>query len=66
MGYKETWCKEDWYILITMFLWLPSFIIGSILGVMWFGLRGGFSIYKSVGKWFDISEAKTKEKPDEV
>jgi len=54
--------KVDLGITITIFLWLPAFIIGAICGFIYYGLVAGFEAKDLLDKWFKEAERQEKAK----
>lgn len=54
--------KVDWGILLTMPLWIPPFIIGTICGVIYYGFTAGFEAKDLLNEWFRESERQEKAK----
>ena len=48
--------KSDTKISLTIILWLPAFIIGTITGLIIYGFINGFDIYQEINEWFNQSE----------
>ena len=54
--------KADTKIALTTVIWLPAFVLGVVVGLLFYGFMGGFGVYQLLDGWFDESN----KRPDEI